>query len=46
MWNTLWTEVRELVWLASVIGSLSVASLVLASVAVALSEPSMRQFLF
>ena len=30
MWNTLWEELREVVWLASVIGSLSVLGVGLA----------------
>ena len=30
MWNTLWNELREMVWLASVIGGLSVVGVGLA----------------
>lgn len=30
MWNTLWDELREMVWLASVIGGLSVVGVGLA----------------
>lgn len=30
MWNTLWEELREMVWLASVIGGLSVLGVGLA----------------
>lgn len=30
MWNTLWEELREVVWLASVIGGLSVLGVGLA----------------
>lgn len=30
MWNTLWDELREMIWLASVIGGLSVVGVGLA----------------
>lgn len=32
MWNTLWNELREMVWLASMIGGLSMLGVVLAVV--------------
>ena len=33
MWNTVWDELREMIWLASVIGVLSAAGVGLAALA-------------
>ena len=35
MWNTVWDELREIAWMASVIGGLSVAGISLAVVVAA-----------
>ena len=35
MWNTIWDDVREMLWLASIIGGLSIAGVGIAVVLVA-----------